>query len=90
MGQNFLRTINDRSRKSGETGYLNTIALIRRSRQDLTEKNNFLFPFPDRDIVVVDALPRVGEIAQLVIVSSKKGATLNPVMKMFGNRPGNR
>ena len=68
---NFFGTVNDHVRHTCQTGYLDTVALVRTAPYNFTQKHNIVPALLDGDAVIVDIAHFAFQLGQFVVMGGK-------------------
>ena len=90
VAEDVLGAVDDRLRQAGEFGDLDAVGFVGRAGEDFAKEDDVVVPLADRDVVVLDGVLGIGEVAEFVVVGGEEGAGLDDVVEVFGDRPGDR
>lgn len=90
LGEDDLGAFDDVSRKPGDFGDVDAVALVGGAFDDFVEEDDVIAVLADGDVPIAGIGKRLGQLGQFVIVRREQCAAMDLIVQKFGDRPCQR
>ena len=86
--EDFVASVDDCFRDTGEFGDVNAIAFVGSAGEDFVEEDDFVLPFAYGNVAVFDVGEELGEFCYFVVVSCEECSAFEVCCDVLGDCPG--